>query len=183
MRMFFYSLVVAVFGFVSNAQAGTCGGFVEFNKDCASSHKNFSISCCPSGVVTGVAYTDLGGEDYVDAVSAICANSTGENVVVQSDFSKQPGKLVCKSSETFVGIYVKDALEKGDTKDELDGLTAICQDKKTQALRKVTNKDIEGGREGTEITKLPPNKIVGIAYKEIDKGNSDRADCATIITK
>src|SRR3990167_2519901 len=130
MKTFIYSLMTLLtLGFVSGVQAAN-----------------------PCGVVKGVAYTDLGGQDYVDAVSAICSNSAGENVVVNSDFTKKPGKLACKSSETFIGIYSKDSFENNKLQDELDGVTAICKNKKTGDIRKVSNGDIDGGREGAEMT-------------------------------
>ena len=87
MKTFIYTLLtILTVGLVASAQAGdTCGGFIEFSKDCGSSQKNYSVSCCPSGgTVTGVAYSDFKG-DEADAVSAMCANSAGQNVVVGSD--------------------------------------------------------------------------------------------------
>lgn len=180
------SVICLTFGYEAKAdQQSACGGIIQYNNDCANSGREYHISCCPDGYrVQGVAYTDIKDQDHVDAVSAVCRSISKGNDTMPQDFSRTPKKYVCEKQEVLAGIYSKDVqVQGGDKRDTLDGVTAFCQKPGSNALRKIDNHDISGGREGREQTILLPKRVVGIAYKEHDRGSSDRADCVTIVTK
>ena len=187
MKSIAYSLFLALFlsaGFASQAGA-ECGGSIVPENDCNNNGRSWHFSCCPDGYrVQGVAYNDLKKQDHVDAVSAVCRSISRGNDIMPQDFGRSPKTFVCDKQEVMAGIYSKDVLtEGGDKYDELDGLTAICQHPGSKELRKVYNYDIQGGREGREKFVYLPKRVVGIAYKELEKGSSDRADCVAIIVK
>lgn len=162
----------------------TCGGTIEPSRDCDNNDRQFKVSCCRDGYrFLGVAYTDIKNQDHVDAVSVYCLSPTNEAVLV-SDFSRTPKQFLCEYYERAVGIESKDVLTEGGSRyDELDGLTVFCQKPGVSEVRKVYNKDIKSDREGREQIMPLDKQILGIAYKEMDKGTSDRADCVTLITK
>lgn len=163
-----------------------CGGTIMHNPDCDSSDRSWSISCCPDGYrVQGVAYNDIRKQDHVDAVSAICRSVSRGNDMMPNDFShRAPTQYVCDKQEVLSGVFFKDVrVQGGDDRDTLDGVTAVCENPKNHAKRQLYNADISGGRTGVELSVSLPRRVVGIAYKELDKGTSDRADCVTIITR
>ena len=185
-------LVFGVFAIVAQSARAqmACGGNMMYNNDCDNSRRHWHFSCCPEGTrAQGVAYTDIKGQDHVDAVSVVCRSITRGNDVVPQDFRRTPKQFVCEKAEVLSGIYCKDVLTHGgDKRDTLDGCTAICEQPGNPDLRKIYNVDIQGGREGREMVARLPKHISGIAYKELDNGGdnaggSDRADCATIIVK
>jgi hypothetical protein len=180
-------LALAIF-FVSKPilAAEDCGGVIQYTEDCANNGRHYKITCCPDGYrVQGVAYNDIKGQDHTDAVSAVCRNIARGNDTMPTDFGRSPKKFVCDNNEVMAGILSKDVItDSGDKRDTLDGVTAICQHPGSTNLRILANKDIDSNtRHGRELTVLLPKRVVGIAYKELDKGTSDRADCVTIITK
>ncbi|MBI2341084.1 MAG: hypothetical protein HYU99_12075 [Deltaproteobacteria bacterium] len=187
-RFYFLLCSVLVLGFMPGlARADSaCGGIIQMKNDCLKNGRSWHINCCPDNYrVQGVAYDDHPDQDHADAVGPIC-RKVGEssNPVMPEDYSKTPKTFECDKTEVMAGIYDKDVLtDSGDKRDTLDGVTAVCQKPGSEGLRKIANRDIEGGREGREQTVLLPKRVVGIAYKELDKGSSDRADCVTIITK
>lgn len=186
--IFILSIIgLVLLGFSGNVYAqSACGGIVQYSSDCANSNRKWHFSCCPSGYrVQGVAYNDIRGQDHVDAVSAVCRSISKGNELVSQDFGRTPKKYVCDRKEVFAGIESKDVLTKGGGfRDTLDGVTAYCQRPGGNALRRISNRDIDRERrEGRQQTVLLPKRVVGIGYKKIAKGKSDRADCVTIITK
>ncbi len=163
-----------------------CGGVIQYSNDCAGNDRKWHISCCPDNYrVQGVAYTDIKNKDAVDAISTICRKGgASENPWMPTgDFQRPAKKFECNKEEVMAGIYSKDRMADDGKSDTLDGLTAFCQKPGSNALRKVYNADIEGGREGREQTVLLPKRVVGIASKEKEKGESDEKDCVTIVTK
>lgn len=173
-----------LYGAPVHSQMGACGGTIEPQNDCSGNGRKYHVICCPENHrQLGVAYTDMKDQDHVDAVSAVCISPTND-VILASDFSRTPKQFTCEYYERVVGIESKDVMtESGNLYDELDGLTVFCQKPGDSAIRKVPNRDLESKREGREI-KIPYEKqALGIAYKEMEKGSSDRADCVTLITK
>lgn len=181
----FFLALLAFSAFRPVLASENCGGVRQYNDDCANSNRSWHVSCCPDGYrVQGVAYNDIEGQDHVDAVSAVCRHISRGNDIMPTDFGRRPKKFVCNKNEVMAGIFQKDVITQGGTRrDSLDGVTAICQRPQSTNLRMVPNDDIEEGRQGGEMTVLLPKRVVGLAYKELDKGSSDRADCVTIITK
>lgn len=180
-------ICLMVIGFSGGVYAqSACGGIVQYSSDCANSDRNWHFSCCPDDYrVQGVAYNDIKGQDHVDAVSIVCRSISKGNELVAQDFGRSPKKYVCKNKEVFAGIESKDVLtEGGGFRDTLDGVTVLCQRPGSNALEKIDNNDLTSNRrEGRQQTVLLPKRVVGIAYKKIKKGESDRADCVTIVTK
>src|SRR3989338_559024 len=163
-----------------------CGGIVQFNDDCSNSGRGWHYSCCPDGYrVQGVAYNDIKGQDHVDAISAVCRSISKGNDIMTEDFSRQPKTFVCDKSEVMAGTGSKDVLtDSGSFRDSLDGVTAFCQKPGSDGMRRIGNGDIDGNKRAErQQTVLLPKRIVGIGYKEFDKGESDRADCVAIVTK
>jgi len=162
----------------------TCGGTIEPSPDCSNSGRKYKVSCCRDGYrFLGVAYTDIKDQDHVDAVSAYCLSPTNEAVLV-SDFSRTPKQFLCEYYERAVGIESKDVLtDGGSRKDELDGVSVVCLKPGDANPHTVPNKDMKGDREGRDQVVSLDKQILGIAYKEMDKGSSDRADCVTLVTK
>lgn len=180
------SLVLLASPGTSVAQESACGGTIQYSADCSNTNRSYHISCCPDGYrVQGVAYNDIKGQDHVDAVSAVCRSIKRGNDIMPQDFSRDPKKFVCEKSEVMAGIYSKDVrVQGGDDRDTLDGVTGVCQHPGSSSLRRIYNQDIDSNpRDGREQSVLLPKRIVGIAYKETDRGSSDRADCVTVITK
>lgn len=171
----------------SQAQAQYCGGTLVQDNDCASNtDRSYSASCCPPGYrVQGVAYNDLQGSDYADAVSAVCRHVTKGNTMMPTDFQTQPVVHMCEKTEILLGIAYKDMPKGGKRSDILDGVTAICQNPTTKATRTLYSNDLAGNGRGYETRTISlPNRIVGIIYKDIGKGtDSDRADCVTVSYK
>ncbi len=175
----------------SLAQAQACGGRVVHNADCDSNGRQWTYSCCPDGYrVQGVAYNDLNKQDHVDAISAVCRSISKGNDMMPSDFSKTPISLVCNKTEVMAGVASKDVkVNGGDSRDTLDGVTAVCQTPASTSLRTIANNDIDqNSREASVQTVLLPKRVVGIATKDRDNGgnsagSSDRADCVTVIVK
>ena len=181
--------VFALTALAANTSFGFCGGTPVYNNDCASNPRGYAVSCCPRGYrVQGVAYNDHAGSDYVDAVSAVCRHVVKGNDMMPTDFQRPPVVFMCNKTEVMAGIAQKDMPKKGGkNSDVLDGVTAICQTPGSKSLRMVYNRDLAGnGRSYVRTVTYLPNRIVGIAYKDISKnnvltrGNSDRADCATV---
>lgn len=166
--------------------SSACGGTIEIPSDCRGNSRAWGVTCCPDGyTAAGVAYNDIDGQDHTDAVGIVCRSKSGTLETEGADFGTAPSKYTCSKSEKLVGIYTKDVLtNEGKFRDTLDGLTAICQaGKNSEYERVIDNSDIRGGREGTRHVVYGGRKVVGIAYKELENGKSDRADCAAIITK
>lgn len=171
---------------VAQADESMCGGTIQYTADCEGNTRAWHVNCCPSGYrVQGVAYTDVSNQDHVDAVSSVCRSIKNGNDLMPSDFSRTPKSYVCDKTEVMSGIYKKDVITNGgNRRDTLDGVTAICEHPKTGAKRTLFNQDLDNStREGTASEISLPQRVVGIAYKELDKGESDRADCVAIIVK
>lgn len=184
-KIFYTALVLGFFSTLSVAQAQqyACGGVIERSSDCNSDRRYHTV-CCSGGVVHGVIYSEIQDQDHVDAIGAVCKNGSDIDSVMGNDFSRRSKTFACNDNETMVGIYSKDVLTEGGSRmDSLDGVTVYCKDKSSGNVRMVANRDIKRGREGREQMAYSPKKVVGIAYKELDKGSSDRADCVTLITK
>lgn len=168
-----------------NAYSQSCGGNIAYDNDCGSNGRNYVASCCPSGYrVQGVAYNDMrssGNNDRADAVSAVCRSISKGNIMMPTDFQTTPITLQCDPTEVMAGINCNDL--KGE--DSLDGCTVYCQKPGSTNLRTVGNNGDTGGN-GASHTVYLPQRVVGVLYKDLDKGanqSSDRADCATIATK
>lgn len=178
--------VLGLMAITGSASAQYCGGTLVQDNDCSSNGRGYSASCCPSGYrVQGVAYNDMSGSDYVDAVSAVCRHVVKGNDMMPTDFQTAPVVHVCQKTEVMKGIACKDMPKKsGKNSDILDGCTAICYNPTTKNTRTIYSKDLaENGRPYVVHTVDLPNRIQGIMYKDQDKGSSDRADCATISYK
>lgn len=187
-KISFYTLflfVMMVSSGVVRAEDYMCGGTLQMNNDCANNDRAWRVSCCPSGYrVQGVAYTDIQDQDHVDAVSAVCRSIAYGNDTTPSDFSRTPKTFVCDKKEVMSGVYQKDVVTSGGSKrDSLDGISPICETPKTGEKRTIENPDIIGGREGSSHEISLPKRVVGLAYRDLDKGDSDRADCVAIIVK
>jgi len=180
---------LAVLAVVSTAEARytNCANDARVqNSDCNSS-RSFSVNCCPKGYrVQGVAYTDHGKTDHMDAISPICRHVKKGNDMMPSDFGSQPVIHMCKKTEIMIGLACKDSPKGGDTSDVSDGCTAICQNPKTKKERMIYSSDLEGNGRPYAVTKIYlPNRITGIHYKDMTKKvkNTDYADCATVSYK
>lgn len=165
-----------------------CGkGRVMQNSDCSNTNRNWNFSCCPSGSrAIGVAYNDLKNQDYADAIGVVCRDINYGNEVVQTDFSSNPTRFECDKTEILSGIAFADAKKKnGSGEDEMDAITALCENPKypSKRLRKVYNNDLYNAQRENEqsVSLAEGRRVVGIAYREIDKGSSDRADCVALI--
>lgn len=180
------TVVSIVFGFSTMAKAqSACGGVVQLEPDCGNTSRNWHFSCCPDGYrVQGVAYNDIKKQDHVDAIGAVCRSISAGNMALSEDFSRRPKEFVCDKTELLIGIATMDVkTEAGDDRDTLDGATAICWNPKTHQERMIANNDITERALRTQKVIGGKQKVVGIAYKEINRGSSDRADCATVIIK
>lgn len=163
-----------------------CGGFIQQASDCDGNSRKWHISCCPDGYrVQGVAYTDIKGKDAADAVSTICRKvGAMENPPqITGDFQRPAKRYECNKEEVMAGISSKDWLAGDEMSDTLDGVTPMCQKPGSNAVRTVYNPDLQGGRQSREQYVLLPKRVVGIASKERDKGESDKKDCVTIVTR
>lgn len=168
-----------------SVSAQYCGGSVVPDNDCDSNTKRgYSTSCCPDGYrAHGVAYNDIQGSDVADAVSPVCRHVVKGNDMMPTDFQTQPVIHMCEKTEVLSGIACKDMPQKGAQSDNLDGCTAICLNPKTKQERTLFSKDLEDNHSRSYVTHRIdlPNRIFGIAYKDISKGSSDQADCATVV--
>lgn len=187
-KVLFSVALLAGFSMTGAASAQYCGGTLVPDNDCGSNTKRpYSTVCCPRGYrAHGVAYNDMAGSDYADAVSPVCRHVTKGNDMYPQDFQTPPVVHMCKKTEVMSGIACKDMPKKGKNADNLDGCTAICFNPKTRQERMIYSKDLaENGRSYVRHTVSLPNRVFGIAYKDISKGrsggSSDRADCATIV--
>lgn len=157
------------------------------SNDCESNtDRPYSYNCCPDGYrVQGVAYSDIPkGADYMDAISPVCRHIKKGNTMMPTDFQREPVVHMCDKTEIMIGLACKDMPKKGKDSDISDGCTAICQNPKTKKERILYSKDLEDNGNPYVITKIYlPNRITGIHYKEWARGQSDRADCATVSYK
>lgn len=181
------SLSLLVFGFAQYANAmSACGaGQVRSESDCNNTHRAWHFSCCPPGYrAQGVAYNDISKQDHVDAVSVVCRSIKHGNIKTPQDFSKPPKTFVCNNNEVLAGTLSSDVRTNGgDNRDTLDAVTALCQNAKTGQIREIYNPDFNPQRaKRRHQIRLGQGRSVGIAYREIKKGSSDRADCVTLIT-
>lgn len=171
-----------------SAQEYACGGNIEYEGDCHNTDRPWITSCCPDGYrVQGVAYNDVIGQDHVDAFSAVCRSISKGNDMMPGEFTHRgPNQFVCEKQEVMAGLQYKDVkVQGGDNRDTLDGVNVLCQRPSSKAIRAISNMDVDHNPR-MDIHKhvaYLPKRVVGIAYRELDKGSSDRADCVTIITK
>jgi len=146
------------------------------NPDMAGSKEKVFMTCEGKGLRwIGISYDDKKRGDAMDAVSVLCKGPQGEFEVPNPDFSgRERVRLKCYKSERIWGIAYKDR----EGKDEADGVTLICRDRKTGEERLVYNKDLQGGREYVRIT---GKNAIGIAYNDRIKG--DAVDGVTLVVK
>lgn len=159
------------------------------NSDCGG-HRQFMTITCPEGYrVQGLAQSDMkkdgdGDPDMLDAISPVCRSVSKGNDMYPADFQRKPLVMMCDKTEIMIGIACKD-MAGGSDKDVLDACTAICQNPSTKAERQLANSDFDNNtKRNAQVTKIYlPNRITGIAYKDRDKNDSDKADCATVTYK
>lgn len=182
-------LVVGVMAYPQFSEAQhACGGEVRQINDLAGNGRSYRFSCCPDGYrVQGVAYSDVGKDhDHADCVTTVCRSISQGNISIGSSDCSNASRMKqfeCDKTEVMAGLVRKDLIGEGSSdRDTADGFTPLCQKPGSNALRRVYNHDIEGGREGEEISVLLPQRVCGIASKDREKGKSDRLDGATIIT-
>lgn len=185
MRKIYIGLnIVAAMSVSSIVQAQYCGGTIVSDNDCDSNRRSYSVTCCPDGYrAQGVAYNDMSGSDIADAISPICRHVVKGNDMMPTDFQTPPTLHLCEKTEVMSGIACKDMPQDGERSDNLDGCTAICKNPSNGKVRMIFSKDLEENRSRQYVqhTIELPNRIFGIAYKDIGKGSSDRGDCATIV--
>lgn len=182
----FVMSILLITGF---AQAESfCGGTPMFNADISGNKRPWTVSCCPDGYrVQGIACADLPpAQDLADGCSVVCRSIQKGNLMkVIGDFQRQPEQMVCHKTEVMAGIMCKDMAKhsKGDD-DVADSCTAVCQKPGSNTLRTIPRGDIDGNpREQQVYTTLLPQRVVGLACKDVDKGTSDRMDGCTPIVK
>ena len=91
-------------------------------------------------------------------------------------------RMECDKTEVVSGLISQDVkTNSGNRRDSLDGATVECLNPKTGAKRVVYSSDINSARPGK--TYSLNTEVVGWAYKELDKGTSDRVDCVVPITR
>lgn len=177
------ALALALVSFAGAAQAQSCGGTMMPNDDLNSGRYNYS--CCPSGYrVQGIACADLPGQDLSDGCSAVCRSiSKGNDMMPSNDFQRMPEPVTCPKASVFAGLWCKDVNKSGKGDDDVaDGCSAICQDASSGAITKMSKGDIDGtNRPSKDLMVRLPQRVVGIACAEVDKGSSDRMDGCTIM--
>lgn len=165
-----------------------CGGTMMANNDLSSNGRPWGISCCPDGYrVQGIACSDLPpDQDLADGCSAVCRSISKGNIMMPAnDFQRQPDPVMCPKQDVMAGIVCKDMNHnsKGDD-DVTDSCTPVCQHPGSTALTVMSKGDLNNnGREANQMTVMLPQRVVGIACKDINKGTSDRLDSCSPIVK
>lgn len=156
----------------------------KYVKDLADNDSNYVDMYCPAGTkLIGFAYFDF-DNDAADAASVVCEGAGGEITIPKnSDWpatTKEVQEHRCNSDEIVWGVSYKDR----SGKDAMDGLRAICKNKKTGRVRYTYNPDTQGGPAYVNIYTQGGN-ILGLSYKDGGCGgtDSDCVDGVTIITK
>jgi hypothetical protein len=187
-QVFLFSVCVLALVFSLNVEAKTraCGaGYIKYSKDCSNSNRDWHITCCEKNArAIGVAYNDLEGQDYADAVGVICRDIKYGNEITQADYSKRAKRFECDKTEIMAGIIHADVRSEGKSRDELDAVTAMCENPKYPGrFRKIENSDLYNAKYPREetVSLSEGRRIVGLAYKERQKGTTDRADCVAVV--
>lgn len=188
MKFFTQTLVLAFFlslAAASHAQQHACGGNIEYSADCGNNSRSWHFACCPDGYrVHGIAYSDLPGQDSVDAITTVCRNiQSGNTMSNLSERTKRSlNQIKCDKTEVVSGLVMQDVRKGNSNKDWLDAVSVECLNPRTSYKRTLYNPDF-GGRGQGRVSYDINTEVVGFAYKELDDGSSDKVDCVTTITK